>query len=115
MSASTRSLFLRSQDANSLSTMGHEAVWILPQSLTFPPGSKVGARIAQGQFWNVVKTVSSDNNLLATSWGSYTLTPGSYTGYTLATHLQSVLGSNIVVTLDSASYHYTFAVASQAM
>jgi hypothetical protein len=30
----------------------------------------------------------------------------------VATHLQSVLGSNIAVTFDSASYHFTFAVAS---
>lgn len=38
-----------------------------PTPLTFPPGSKVGARIQQGQFWNVTRTVSSDNKTLATS------------------------------------------------
>jgi hypothetical protein len=59
----------------------------------------------------VTRTVSSDNKTLATSWGTYTLTPGSYTGYTLATHLQTLLGTTITVAFDSTAYHFTFTVA----
>lgn len=67
--------------------------------------------MAQAQLWNVERTVSSSNNALSTSWGNYTLTEGSYTGFTLATHLQTILGSSATVSFDSVSYHFTISVS----
>ena len=37
---------------------------------------------------------------------------GSYTGYTLATALGTLLGSNISVSFDVSSFHFCFTVAS---
>jgi hypothetical protein len=99
----TRTFFLRTTNATLRSQS--EAVWVLSTALTYPVGTTLELQLRSLECYNVFAVITSANNRLVTSAGSYTLPTGSPSASTLATQIQLTTG--LICIFDSASLKFT--------
>jgi hypothetical protein len=103
-----RTFFLRTQTATL--RFGSEAVWVLSTSLQYPTGTTLQIQLKSLEVYNVFTVITSSNNTLVTSGGTYTLPTGSPSASTLAAQITLVTG--LTCLFDQASLRFTLTSTS---
>jgi hypothetical protein len=102
-------VFLRSQDSD-LQT-GSSAIWILRRPLVFPPGTRLKVQLRKLSMYNVFRTVTTRNNTLVTSRGTYQIPVGTYDATSLSLQLSTQMqGIGVSVEFLPTRLHFLFKV-----
>ena len=108
----SQSIFLHSNDAI-IDISSAEKVFYLDQSITAPPGYRLLIGLTNLTVPNAMFNVTSTSNEIVISGTPYTITPGNYTGDSLATAIGTALGSVGSVAFDGDNNNkFTFTFAS---
>lgn len=101
-------VYLKSSEADSTSTNG--ATWILKSPLKFPIGARVQVLLTSLNCFHTFATVTSSNDTLSMSTGSYKIADGCYNSTSMTSQLNSLLNSaNINASFNSSSLKFTLA------
>lgn len=115
-----RTFFLRTQTASL--RFGSEAVWVLSTSLQYPTGTILQIQLKALEVYNVFTVITSANNTLVTSGGTYTLPTGSPSASALAAQISLATGlsclfdpNSLRFTLTSSSTPFTISPSSTCL